>query len=500
MSDAGPAAAAPRVVSTLATTPPAARVYNPFFWMRPNSFNLAVFGGGAALLWVYEFALQRVSAGVELFLGLVNLGLWSWAALSASATLSTLEVNQALARHVYREGEAFLRSLRAKQESRLPLDELSVRFLPSNPARPALARMFEQIVEQAKDRQFNFSGNVVRLFREESVHEVAGVERLQQLTLRLGILGTFIGLGAAMYSIPGGLESILPQGAADDPSMTAGALAANRREFVELAQRLTGALSDAFATSISGLACSAGIWTMAYVLRRKQFSYFSDLDRAAEIVTSLSRNALNVDEFHEHFQQLILKLDELKTQLYDRVSRLSQNVVELDARVTDQTSIIDSGLHKLKAAGGELDAFLKRLSLDQTQVLRNLELLFERAELRRAFERLEQSVEEAGNALGGKLALQANAVLERSESWGDGLTQVNGRLTQVAQGMERLVSSLSELSTRVTSLKPPAVVNPSGPSSPGRPQLPGGVRSLAMLMVAGALGSVTTLLLERALQ
>jgi hypothetical protein len=168
--------------------------------------------------------------------------------------------------------------------------------------------------------------------------------------------------------------------------------------------------------------------------------------------------------------------------------------------VTEQTTAIDSGLHKLKAAGGELDAFLKRLSLDQTQVLRNLELLFERAELRRAFERLEHSVEEAGNTLGGKLASQANAMLERSQSFGEGLTGVNERLTQVTHGMERLVASLAELLSRVSSLKSPPLVGQPGPSSPRRPLSGGGAKSLTALLFAVALGSVTTLLLERALQ
>lgn len=478
----------------LATSSPRVRAWLPTFWFEQRLFALLVVVGAGSLAWIYPLSLAHVSAEVERYLSLLNLLLWAWAVADAAVTLAALEINHALAAHVYREGEEFLRNLRAGQAARMGLDELSVRFLPSNPTRPAVTRLFEHIVEDAKDRQFNFSGNVVRLYREESSHAVVRIERLQQLTLRLGILGTFIGLGTAMHAIPGGLEAVFPKISSDDPSAAAASLDASREVFVGLAQNLSSALSDAFGTSISGLACSASIWALAYALRRKQFGYFSAMDRAAEVITSLSRNALNVDEFHENFRQLIVQLDELKTQLYDRVGKLSASVVELDGKVNAQTSAVTAGLDKLRGAGGELDVFLKRLSLDQTQVLRNLELLFERAELRQVFGRLEASVEQAGLVLGGKLESQASVALERTASVSQGIADANDRLEKSTLAMDRLIATLGELGTRLASLRP-------GPD-PGLPPSarPPGGRSLTLMTIASVFGGAATLLIQRAFE
>jgi ABC-type transporter Mla subunit MlaD len=238
---------------------------------------------------------------------------------------------------------------------------------------------------------------------------------------------------------------------------------------------------------------------MTHVVRRKQQQYFSAMDRAAEVVTSLSRNSLNVDEFHEHFKQLIQKLDELKTQLYDRVAKLSEGVLSLDGKVTIQTAAIDSGLEKLRDGGTELDNFLQKLSNDQTAVLRTLSGLFEKAEIGALFTRLQRTIEEEARNLGATLEAQASTIALQARPASVDFGQLARQLETNARALEKLDSSMTGLAASLQSMRPPATrLEP--PSTPSAQSRASGVRFMGMITLAGLSGSVLTLFFQRALQ
>jgi hypothetical protein len=482
-------------LTRLATAPPRTCVHSPSFWLRQTLYTSAVVLGAAALLLVYPLALGGVSARIERYVSVANLVLWLWAVFDGAVTLATIEVNLALATFVCRKGEEHLRDLRAGSAQRIRLDELTTRFLPNNPVRPAVTRMVEHILAEARDRQFNFSGNLVRMYREEGTQAVGKVERLQQMTLRLGILGTFIGLGAAMHAVPAGLDKLLPIAVSPDGQGATEAVDASRDAFMQLAHSLVGALGDAFGTSIAGLTCSVSIWAMAHVLRKKQFQQFDLVERAAEVMTSLARNAENPDQFHEQFRKLIEHLDQLKIQLYDRVGRLGEDVVRLDGKVSAQMTALDSGLQKLKNAGGSLDAFLKQLTTNQSQVLQKLSELFERAELRQAFVRLEDAIDKAGKTLGTRLETRAEKMLGEATPLAPELTGLSTQIAASVRALERLEARVGEIGVRMSSAPPPRA-----PLEPPQPRGGGNARTVATLTIACLASSAATLLMERVFQ
>jgi hypothetical protein len=382
---------------TLASKSPRSLVTSVSFWIRHLALAVLVVGLFLLLKELWPLAAGSLTSPLKRLLCWGIVGLCVIAAFDAAHTLAILDVNRALAQYIITNGEALLRALRANPADRPELESLTS-FLPQNPSRPAMVRMFEHVLDEARDREFGSSATLVQVYREGVLTRYQRIDRLQQLALRLGILGTFIGLAEALHVVPAGLKALLP-GQAQVSSVTA----TRQDVIINMGEELIKFLADAFGTSIVGLATACGIWGMTFVVRRELTTYFDAMERSADVSLALARNAVNESDFQEAFERLIHRLDELKRHLFDRVAKLGESVEALQGRVDAQTETMADAVVALHEGATSLDSVMRTLSGRQDELAKHFEALLAKAGFDKLFTRIEGAVQRAGESVGKDL-------------------------------------------------------------------------------------------------
>lgn len=374
---------------------PNALLTSPRFWRQNALFVLSLGAMLMLLKLIWPLSVGDIQSDFKRWLSYAIVAVTVWAAMSAARTLAMLHVDRALARFIVTQGEAALRDMRANAAPRPSLDSLSA-FLPENPTRPAISRMFQRVVEEARDREFSTSANLVQVYREALLTRYNKIDRLQQVALRVGILGTFIGLAEAMRLVPAGLNALLPAASGDAHD--------RQRIIVDMGQNLLAFLSDAFGTSIVGLAMACGIWGMSFAVRGELTKYFELMERSADVSLSLARNAVNESDFLEAFNKLIHRLDELKRHLFDRVAKLGDSVDRLQATVGEQTETMADAVVELHEGAQAMSALLDKLSGRQNELAHHFETVISKAGFNDLFGRIESAVHKAGESVNGGVA------------------------------------------------------------------------------------------------
>ena len=111
-----------------------------------------------------DFGDAAETAAIKLALGVFILVLAVYAAYEAATTLAVLDVERALANYLISHGEAKLREIRANPATRHKLENLSS-FLPENPSKPTVSRLFAHVLDEARDREFGTSANLAQMYR-----------------------------------------------------------------------------------------------------------------------------------------------------------------------------------------------------------------------------------------------------------------------------------------------------------------------------------------------
>ena len=386
---------------------PRALLFSARFWARHVLFVLAAAGTVLALLAVWNESVAQLTS-TKLAIGVAILVLAGYAAFEAAVTLAMLDVERALGTHLISRGEAKLREVRANPATRHKLENLST-FLPDNPTKPTVARLFAHVLEAARDREFGTSATLAQMYRAGLIARFQKIDRLQQIALRLGILGTFIGLGEAMRKVPDGLRVLSP-GVAD--------AATRQAQLVDTAQSLVAFLADAFGTSILGLVVACGISAMVFVVRSHLARYNELMEHSAEVSLSLARNALNESDFQVAFERLIQRLDELKVHLFDRVAKLGDSIDALKGTVGGQTSEMTNAQRQLKVGAQELSNLMQELSGRQSELLEEYRSSVDQVGFTVLFAQLEGAIEKAGDSVGAHLARD--------------LSQISGHLSELS--------------------------------------------------------------------
>src|SRR5947207_4444559 len=164
------------------------------FWKRQYWVVIAVAVHIAAVIKLGPYTYAK-AGGWEWFSVMVQL-LAVWGAWIAIRSLAAVEVERAIVADIEQKGTDYLIDLKAEKRTRIDLDQLEHTMLPSNPSDPppAMVRLFQHIIKEARDRRFESSVHVMQPYREEPLEDIFKIQNLQKIALWLGILGTFIGL------------------------------------------------------------------------------------------------------------------------------------------------------------------------------------------------------------------------------------------------------------------------------------------------------------------
>jgi len=313
------------------------------FW-RANRAYVGAIGGGV-LLMVALAPLTYQELDYWMWLTALIQLLVFWGAAVGARALADIEVDDAIARLVSLRASTELGKIKGGLKDRVVLDRVESDFLPHNPSHDkGVVRLFQHILHEARDRKFHATELVVQPFQESALGELLRLQAVQKIALQLGVLGTFAGLNIAMQRLQD-KHDLLESGVLKD---------------------LFGALHVSFSTSIAGLEVAIVLAVAILVLRRRQESFFRNMESASAALTSLARNSVIHDEF-------LVELDQTRTTLVQVGERIREQTREVEV----QTSTIRGGLDRLTGLRSDFDSFLEGIRKEQGIIFSEMKAVYE---------------------------------------------------------------------------------------------------------------------------
>jgi biopolymer transport protein ExbB/TolQ len=391
---------------------PSSLIWNPSFWFEQKYFLTVIFVSTFLFLLLWEFTYGQKDA-ITLFMNLIIHSLGVLGIVSSILFLAEVEVNTDIVEEIEDRGNNYLNNIKKNSNSRIDLDRLRQDILPNNlsePA-PAMIRLFQRIIMEAKDRQFESSISVVQPYQDESYEKILQLSYLQKLALRLGILGTFIGLTIT-------IKNLADKGVSDN--------------ITELIKSLFSSLYIAFSTSIAGLEVAILLGVLLSILLKKQKRYFKMMDASVITMLAIARNAVNKDEFLAEFSQIHNLTKELSNKIYDYNQSITKSVGGAEQKISVLTTEITEGLKQLSHSKMEFDGFLSSLGGEQRQFIAEMQQIYNTLSLKRISDKLQENIIEAGQSVSSRI--------------GETEEKVEMQTEQIEQGLNKLVGTSQDLS------------------------------------------------------
>lgn len=240
---------------------------------------------------------------------------------------------------------------------------------PSQGNNPVCRNMMVRILRDATDYIYDQREAVVRPYKEELNDRLLVFGSLQTTALRLGILGTFIGLIIAMVNL-GGIQNFFP--ATEILEAAKSAQEVGRRELlVEFSEKLFSSLHVAFGTSVAGLEVAILLTFLNMFLRSSQKVLFRKMDESAGEMMSLARRATYKDKgLLSSFSQMKSAMENLELKIHHENQTTIRSIEALGDRVVEQTGLIDRGLGIASHAQDHWQLFLENLKEQQGEVFK----------------------------------------------------------------------------------------------------------------------------------
>jgi hypothetical protein len=418
--------AKPHLRRKLAESSPNAVLRWGSFWIAQIDYWIVVLGSLVVFVLLAPYTYLFAQGWV--FLTVVVQLLAVYGAVITIKAMAKIEVETAIVGEVEFRGAEYLRSLKARQSSRIDLQQLEEDILPNNQASPPLAmiRLFQHICKEARDRRFESSINVIQPFREEALEDIFRLQNIQKIALWLGILGTFIGLLRAIQV--GDLGNI------------------REENFVNLIAGMFQNLFISFSASLAGLEVAVILGAFLLLLRKRHETYFQSMESAVVTMLSLARNAINKDDFFVEFGQIRQSMNLLRDQLYHQTEELAAGMNTLGSGVTLQTEEIKTGITRLSETGVKFDDFLKRVTERHQQLIDDVKSVYDAISLRNLGSTLHQSVGQVGQQLSDAL----NPNVSRLSAEIAGFNETLHKLNAIVQEQTRHASeSMAELAKQI---------------------------------------------------
>lgn len=265
-----------------------------------------------AMLLLMQLAPPRLNNPVDfLSFGIFLLpvvGIWF-----AIREMTRIRIENAVSRITGAESDQVLTEVRAKERARIELNEVEG-MLPANPS-PMLftPELFRRVIALARDRKFETAVILTQPIKDLSSRALYRIKLLQSFCLKLGILGTFMGLIFAFSNLK--------------LSSDATALAASL-------DTISDALKFSFATSIAGIIGAVILGLIFWIVSRRQETFYREMDGAVESLIALTRNSINRDDFISEFTQVGYAVRELSSKTHAQTMEIHRQNQALEAGLT----------------------------------------------------------------------------------------------------------------------------------------------------------------------
>lgn len=396
---------------------------SPSFWLSQKKLLAVVLLGVAIIVRLAPYTYQFADGWVVFTVGAHLLALWG--VLVVAKSLARLQVEDAILGEIEDRGGELLRGMKAQSKFRVDLDKLEEDVLPNNVSTPppAMIRLFQHILKDARDRRFDSSAAVAQPYREEPLEDIFKLQNLQKIALWIGILGTFVGLLLAMR-----VENV-------------GALQ-NESDFVGLLKEMFENLFVSFSASLAGLEAAVILGFLVLILRRKQQEYFQNMESAVGTMLSLARNADNKDAYLSDFRQLRETLGELSGRVLDQTREFSAGFTGTQQRIAEQTGQIGAGIGALTTARTQFDGFLEQVSASQQALIADVKSVYDSISLKNLGTTLQESIAEAGRGLTGTLDPQVGRLTAQVAKFNEAVDALSGALREQSSAASQSVARI----------------------------------------------------------
>ena len=377
------------------------------FWKNQKIFLLII----ALTVFISFFAFRLTYSSqntLTCFLNIIIHSLAVWGIFITIKILAEIEVETAIILCIESSGKDYLEKVSKNGSSRMNLDQLSTDFVPNNLTEPPLAmiRLFRRICKEAKDRKFESSIYLIQPYREESIERVNAISSIQKMALRLGILGTFIGLILAI--------SQLAEFQFND---------INNQGFETIINTLFGNLYIAFSTSIAGLEVSILLGILLMFLRYKQKAYFQQMEDTVLTFLSVARNSTIHNDFLSEFQQV------------------THSIQDVEDKIQQQTHEIQVGLNELEKAKFKFDNFLSQLSEKQKRFIDETQDVYDIISIKNINDHLTNSIIKAGDNVSKKLEKTGKTMDSQTTAIQSGINKLEQTQSEFSQFLDEISNS-----------------------------------------------------------
>lgn len=407
----------------IAEAAPGDLLKSPSFWLSQKKLLAVVLLGLAIIVRLAPYTYQFADGWVVFTIGAHLLALWG--VIVVAKGLARLQVESAILGEIEGRGGALLREMKAQSRFRVDLDKLEEDVLPNNVSTPppAMIRLFQHILKEARDRRFDSSVAVAQPYREEPLEDIFKLQNLQKIALWIGILGTFVGLLLALR-----VENV---GSLQDEA-----------EFVLLLREMFDNLFVSFSASLAGLEAAVILGFLVLILRRKQEDYFQRMESAVVTMLSLARNADNKDAYLSEFRQLRHTLGELSGRVLDQTREFSAGFDGTQQRLAEQTEQIGAGIGALAAARTQFDGFLEQVSASQQELISDVKSVYDSISLKNLGTTLQQSIAEAGRHLTGALDPQVGRLTTQVAQFNETVAALSGALREQSSAAAQSIARI----------------------------------------------------------
>ena len=301
-------------------------------------FAMILISIGCALLLIYIFPLTSPNDDSKIwYLYYLNMTIYFLAILVAMASIRNIWFLSTENKISLKAENSAISMLNEYKEGSIasPSFKQIIDLLPIDSYKKTeIGLLIKRILEDAKDYIYDPRESILRPYSTELYKKLNVFDSVQSNALRLGILGTFIGLILAISELAGMVGS---NGSNSSTSAIDGLV--NRRDlFVNLSEQLFSAMRYSFGTSIAGLVVSIYSAILAAYSKYKVNQAIRNTESAAIAIISLARRATYKDDgILSSFAQIKNSINILKESVQQQMVTASESMQQVSSNVLDQT-------------------------------------------------------------------------------------------------------------------------------------------------------------------
>lgn len=402
-----------------------------FFWSAQSRYITICLVGTLFILalvpWTYPKAATFFSYLCSLFIQLFVV----WGLYLGIQIIAEIGVEQAIVDFVEIKGTDYLLKIKNKQANMVDLDKLEQNILPYNTSTPtpAMIRLFQHICKEAKDRKFESSIHVIQPYKDESIGRIFELQNIQTLALRLGILGTFVGLIEAISK----LQELKNISSASET-------------FFDIISGLFNGLYIAFGTSVAGLEVAVIMAFLLSIVRQKQDAYFRNMENAVVTMLSLARHSINKDDFLIEFGQINNSIKQLENKYEQQTQKIVSHINDVDQTIARQTTEIQSGMDELTNAKARFEGFLSNIDEIQRKFIGDMKEIYDILSMKRLTTEIQSSITKSGEEIAERLNPNVLKISDKLTEF----TSSTNQLTQTFQShSEQVSASLGKMEEQI---------------------------------------------------